>query len=325
MELDTRLRPLLMELQYNFPIVKRPFLEIANRLNEDEDWVLEKTRDLVHNGVVKRIGALVNYRSRGLVSALVGADVPNDLINDVAKVINSDAQVSHNFVREHPRYNVWFVTKARNKEELIMKVSNTLSKLGINDLVILTALRTYKIDVKFDLMSGISRTKSMVLPPSVPSIESTGLTMEFFRKLRSISITREPFDEITGLAGISIDELSNLLSNLMRIGIIRDFYATLDSDKVGFRENAMVVFKATPETCEKAALIEETTHVVLREITLGSWPYNCYFMIHGINRDVLERAISDIMKRLDINRYEVLYSIRNLLPEMPRRLELTNT
>ncbi|GGI77256.1 heme biosynthesis protein [Vulcanisaeta souniana JCM 11219] len=314
-----------MELQYNFPIVKRPFLEIANRLNEDEDWVLEKTRDLVHNGVVKRIGALVNYRSRGLVSALVGADVPNDLINDVAKVINSDAQVSHNFVREHPRYNVWFVTKARNKEELIMKVSNTLSKLGINDLVILTALRTYKIDVKFDLMSGISRTKSMVLPPSVPSIESTGLTMEFFRKLRSISITREPFDEITGLAGISIDELSNLLSNLMRIGIIRDFYATLDSDKVGFRENAMVVFKATPETCEKAALIEETTHVVLREITLGSWPYNCYFMIHGINRDVLERAISDIMKRLDINRYEVLYSIRNLLPEMPRRLELTNT
>ncbi|ADY00725.1 putative transcriptional regulator, AsnC family [Vulcanisaeta moutnovskia 768-28] len=324
MELDTKLRSLLMELQYSFPIVKRPFLKIANRLNEDEDWVLEKTRDLFRNSVIKRIGALVNYRSRGLVSALVGVNVPSDLINDVAKAINSDAQVSHNFVREHPRYNVWFVTKARSREELIMKVSNTLSKFSINDFVILTALRTYKIDVKFDLMSGVSRTKSMVLPLNVPSIESAGLSMEFFRRLRSINIVREPFNEIASLAGTSVDELGNLLDNLMRIGVIRDFYAALDSDRVGFRENAMVVFKATPETCERTALIEETTHVVLREVTLGSWPYNCYFMIHGINRNVLEDAIGDIMRRLGVNEYETLYSTRNLLPEMPRRLELTS-
>ncbi len=150
-----------------------------------------------------------------------------------------------------------------------MKVSSTLSRFGINDFVILTALRTYKIDVKFDLINGISRTKSMILPLSVPSIESTGLPMEFFRKLRSISIEKEPFNEIANLAGVGVDELGNLISNLMRAGIIRDFYATLDSEKVGFRENAMVVFKATPEICERAALIEETTHVVLREVTLA--------------------------------------------------------
>ncbi len=301
---------------------------MAKRLGEDEDWVLSETRSLISNGVIKRIGALVNYRSRGgLVSALIGVKVPNELIDEVAKAINSDPQVSHNFVREHPRYNVWFVTKARSKEELIMKVSNTLSRFGINDLVVLTALRTYKIDVKFDLISGgVSRTKSMILPLNVPPIESTGgLPMEFFRKLRAISIEREPFNEIASLANTDIDGLRKLINNLMRVGgVIRDFYATLDSDKVGFRENAMVVFKATPEICERAALIEETTHVVLREVTLGSWPYNCYFMIHGINKDVLEDAITNIMKRLGINEYETLYSIRNLLPEMPRRLELTS-
>ncbi len=47
-------------------------------------------------------------------------------------------------------------------------------------------------------------------------------------------------------------------------------------------------------------------------------------MIHGINKDVLENAISGIMRRLGINGYEILYSTRNLLPEMSRRLELTN-
>ncbi|GAB6946249.1 Lrp/AsnC family transcriptional regulator [Vulcanisaeta sp. JCM 16161] len=324
MELDDKRKALLMELQYNFPITRRPFLDIGRRLGEDEDWVLRETRNLVGNGVIKRIGALVNYRSRGLVSALIGVNTPSELINDVAKAINSDPQVSHNFLREHSRYNIWFVTKDRSKEELVMKVSSTLSRFGINDFVILTALRTYKIDVKFDLINGISRTKSMILPLSVPSIESTGLPMEFFRKLRSISIEKEPFNEIANLAGVGVDELGNLISNLMRAGIIRDFYATLDSEKVGFRENAMVVFKATPEICERAALIEETTHVVLREVTLGSWPYNCYFMIHGINKDVLENAISGIMRRLGINGYEILYSTRNLLPEMSRRLELTN-
>ncbi|WP_460173929.1 Lrp/AsnC family transcriptional regulator [Vulcanisaeta sp. JCM 14467] len=324
MELNGKVRALLMELQYNFPITKRPFLDIAKRLDEDEDWVISETRNLVNNGVIKRIGALVNYRSRGLVSALIGANVPNELIDEVARAVNSDPQVSHNFVRDHPRYNVWFVTKARSKEELVAKVSNTLSRFGIGDFVALTALRTYKIDVKFDLVSGVSRTKAAILPLNVPSIESTGLPMEFFRRLRSIGIEKEPFNEIANLAGVDVDGLRDLISNLMRTGVIRDFYATLDSDKIGFRENAMVVFKATPEICERAALMEETTHVVLREITLGSWPYNCYFMIHGVNRDVLEGAIINIMKRLGINEYETLYSIRNLLPEMPRRLELTN-
>ena len=324
MELDSRVKALLMELQYNFPITRRPFLDIANRLGVDEDWVLNETKNLIKGGVIKRIGALVNYRSRGLVSALIGVKVPDELIDEVARAINSDPQVSHNYVRDHPRYNVWFVTKARTKEELVAKVSNTLSKFGIRDFVVLTAIRTYKIDVKFDLIRGISRTKSGILPLNVPPIESTGLPMEFFRKLRSISVDREPFNEIASLAGTDVDKLGDLIGNLMRSGVIRDFYASLDSDKIGFRENAMVVFKATPEICEKAALVEETTHVVLREVTLGQWPYNGYFMIHGVSKDVLENAIADITRRIGVDEYEILYSTRNLLPEMPRRLELTN-
>ncbi|MCG2887439.1 MAG: Lrp/AsnC family transcriptional regulator [Vulcanisaeta sp.] len=323
--LDHNEKRLLMELQYNFPIVRRPFNELANRLGVSEDWVLGKVREFVRSGVIRRIGALVNYRSRGLVSALVGVSVPNELINDVAKVINSDNQVSHNFVRDHPRYNVWFVTKARSKDELVSKVSSTLSRLGLRDYVILTALRTYKIDVKFDLFRGVSRTKAPPLPSDVPPIESTGLPMEFFRALRSIEVVSEPFNKIATIAGVPVDELGNLVSRLMRLGVIRDFYATLDSEKVGFRENAMVVFKASPGLCESVALIEEATHVVLREVTVGEWPYNCYFMIHGVNRGVVDDAINGIMRRLGIGKYEVLYSIKNLLPEMPSRLELTST
>nr|KJR71506.1 MAG: heme biosynthesis protein [Vulcanisaeta sp. AZ3] len=313
-----------MELQYNFPIVKRPFSEIADGLGVSEDWVLRRTRELVMSKVIRRIGALVNYRSRGLISALVGANTPGELIDRVARAINSDAQVSHNFLRNHPRYNIWFVTKARSKEELLNKVSTTLSRFGINDYVVLTAIRTYKIDVKFDLFRGLSRAKLSVLPSEALAIESTGLPMEFFRRLRSIAVEPEPFNEVAKLAGTSVEGLGDLVRELMRSGIIRDFYATLDPENIGFSENAMVVFKATPELCEKAARIEETTHVVLREITFGEWPYNGYFMIHGVSKDVIGNAVLNIMHELGVSDYEVLYSIRNLLPEMPRRLELTN-
>jgi len=314
-----------MELQYNFPIVRRPFNEIANRLGTTEDWVLGKVDEFVRLRIIRRIGALVNYRSRGLVSALIGVNVPDGLIDTVAKAINSDPQVSHNFVRDHPRYNVWFVTKAQNKEELLKKVSGTLSRFDLRDYVVLTALRTYKIDVKFDLMRGVSRTKAPPLPSEVPPIESTGLPMDFFRKLRAIKVVDEPFNEIAKIAGIDVDRLGDLMNRLMKLGVIRDFYATLDSDKVGFRENAMVVFKASQELCERVALIEEATHVVLREITFGEWPYNCYFMIHGVSKGVIEDSVNDIMRRLGIGGYEILYSIKNLLPEMPNRLELTST
>jgi hypothetical protein len=85
------------------------------------------------------------------------------------------------------------------------------------------------------------------------------------------------------------------------------------------------VFKASQELCERVALIEEATHVVLREITFGEWPYNCYFMIHGVSKGVIEDSVNDIMRRLGIGGYEILYSIKNLLPEMPNRLELTST
>ncbi|MFB6470560.1 MAG: Lrp/AsnC family transcriptional regulator [Vulcanisaeta sp. AZ3] len=321
---DNKTKELLMELQYNFPIVKRPFGEIADSLGVSEDWVLRRTRELVMSKVIRRIGALVNYRSRGLISALVGANTPGELIDRVARAINSDAQVSHNFLRSHSRYNIWFVTKARSKEELLNKVSTTLSKFGINDYVVLTAIRTYKIDVKFDLFRGLSRAKLSVLPSEAPAIESTGLPMEFFRRLRSIAVEPEPFNEVAKLAGTSVERLGDLVHELMKSGIIRDFYATLDPENIGFSENAMVVFKATPELCEKAAHIEETTHVVLREITLGEWPYNGYFMIHGVSKDVIKSAVLNIMRELGVSGYEVLYSIRNLLPEMPRRLELTN-
>ena len=36
-----------MEVQYNFPLVERPFRAIGDRLGESEEWVIERLRDAV--------------------------------------------------------------------------------------------------------------------------------------------------------------------------------------------------------------------------------------------------------------------------------------
>jgi Transcriptional regulators len=160
-----------MEAQHNFPLVERPYKALGERLGVDEGWVIERLRELVKAGVLKRIGAILNYRSRGLEAALVGMAVPEDIIEEVAAEVNKDPYVSHNFQRDYKPYNLWFVTKANSREELEAKVAAIAKRYGLN-YVVLYSLRSYKVDVRFDLRRGISWTKGELLPENPPPLSS---------------------------------------------------------------------------------------------------------------------------------------------------------
>ena len=185
------------------------------------------------------------------------------------------------------------------------------------DYVILYSLRTYKLDVRFDLYEGISRSKSGVLPESPPPADSLGIPKEFYSKVRSIPLVAEPFREAARALGKSVSETLDVLQELIRLGVLRDFHASLDGEKLGFRENAMVVLKK-PD-CEKAAALTESTHVGLRNTVPGKWEYPCYFMVHAKSRDVITKRISKYFG----DGYDMLFSVRDLLGGkiMARRIE----
>ncbi|MEM4591887.1 MAG: hypothetical protein QW196_00615 [Sulfolobales archaeon] len=311
---------LLMEVQYNFPLVERPFLAVAERIGASEEWVISKLREAVTWGVLKRIGAILNYRSRGLTAALVGMAVPEDVIEEVAAEVNRDPYVSHNFQRDYKPYNLWFVTKAQTKEELEAKIAAVAKKYGL-DYIILYSLRSYKVDVRFDLRKGISWTKGYIMPENPPSVSEAGVPMAFFGKIKSLPLTPEPFKEAAQVLGVSVQEALQKIRQLIELGILRDLHATLDGEKAGFRENAMVVMRDAK--CEEIAGLPISTHVVLRNTVPGRWEYPCYFMVHGVSRQVIEDYVRNALKGLGVSEYKLLYSVKDFLGgmEMGKRVE----
>lgn len=297
---------LLMKVQYDFPLVDRPFLEIGRELGLSEDEVIRRLRAHVESGVLKRIGAVTNYRARGLEAALVGFAVPEELIDKVAADINKDPMVTHNFLRDYKPYNVWFVTKAKTAEELEAKVEALAEKWGV-DYVVLYSLRTYKLDVRFDLYEGISRSKSGILPESPPTIDEIGIPREFYSKIRSIPLVPEPFRDVARALGKSVGEALDVVEDLVKRGVLRELHGTLDGEKLGFLENAMVVLRR-PD-CEMAASLTESTHVVLRNTVPGKWEYPCYFMVHARSKDLIRRRVA---ARIEGD-YAMLFSVRDLL------------
>jgi transcriptional regulator, AsnC family len=318
--MDSREVDLLMEAQHNFPLVERPYKALGERLGVDEEWVIERLRGLVKAGVLKRIGAILNYRSRGLEAALVGMAVPEDIIEEVAAEVNKDPYVSHNFQRDYKPYNLWFVTKANSREELEAKVASVAKRYGL-DYVVLYSLRSYKVDVRFDLRRGVSWTKGELLPENPPPLSSLGVPMAFFSKVKSLPLAPEPFKEAAEALGVSVEEALGKIGEFIKLGVLRDLHATVDGEAVGFRENAMVVLREP--VCEAAARLNITTHVVLRNTVPGKWEYPCYFMVHGVSRQILEDYVKDAVRRLGTSDYRMLYSVRDFLGgrEMGRRVE----
>jgi len=228
--------------------------------------------------------------------------------------------VSHNFQRDYKPYNLWFVTKAHSKEELEAKVKAVADKFGV-DYVVLYSLRSYKVDVRFDLRRGISWTRGYIMPEDPPSVKSLGIPMEFFGKIKSLPLVPEPFKEAAAVLGLPVEQTLEKIKELIRLGVLRDLHATLDGEVVGFKENAMVVMRET--RCEDVAMLPISTHVVLRNTVPGKWEYPCYFMVHGTRRDVIESYVKEALRNLGVEKYAVLYSVRDFLGggEMGKRVE----
>lgn len=148
MDVDATDKEILKLIQEEFPLVRRPFADIADRLGLAEAEVISRITALKDAGVIRRIGAVLDAGSVGVVTMLCAARIGPEHIEKVAAAVSSFRQVTHNYQREGD-YNLWFTVWGKDDEDLERTIHDIEEKAAIS-VIRLPAVKTYKIRAVFD-------------------------------------------------------------------------------------------------------------------------------------------------------------------------------
>ncbi len=141
--IDSRL---VTEIQSGFPVTRRPYAAIGEKLGISEDEVIERLKAIKESGEIRRMGASFDSRKLGYASTLCAAHVPPEKLEETVAVINSYINVTHNYERNH-HYNVWFTVIAPSRERIREILEEIEERAGIDPIIDLPASRLYKIQV----------------------------------------------------------------------------------------------------------------------------------------------------------------------------------
>ncbi len=146
--LDDLDRTILNEIQSRFPLVSRPYAEVARRVGASEAEVLGRVQALFDSGVIRRIGANFTSRKLGYTSTLVAARVPPEQLGKFVQAVNHYPGVTHNYLRRH-HYNVWFtlITDSEARQQQIL--AEISRETGVEEILSLRARKIFKIKVDF--------------------------------------------------------------------------------------------------------------------------------------------------------------------------------
>ena len=146
-ELDKKI---LNELQSNFPLSLRPYDIIAERLSVSTEELWERVNALLHEGVIRRLGASLDSRKLGYSSTLASISVPDDKVDQASELIDKYPEVTHSYLREGD-FNVWFTVIAYNNERIVEILEDIRTSLGLDGSAVLNlpVTKLFKLDARF--------------------------------------------------------------------------------------------------------------------------------------------------------------------------------
>ncbi len=142
---------ILTVLQDDLPLVSRPWKAVADRIGITETGLIDRMKRLEKDGIIRGISPVLESHHLGLHAAtLIALHVPEDRVNEIASIISSYPEVSHNFKRDH-YYSLWFTIAAQNGNGIQKVLDEILDRTGIpvSDVLDLPTVKKIKIDVRF--------------------------------------------------------------------------------------------------------------------------------------------------------------------------------
>ncbi|HPR50610.1 MAG TPA: AsnC family transcriptional regulator [Deltaproteobacteria bacterium] len=147
--MDTIDKKILTLVNKSLPVDERPYGKIAETLGLAEQEVIERLRSMRAQGLIRRIGAVINPRRIGWHSTLCAMQIPEEKLDYYADTVNSYPEITHNYIRSG-QTNCWFTLITPDKESSLRIISEIEQRLG-ERVLDLPARRVFKIKVAFDL------------------------------------------------------------------------------------------------------------------------------------------------------------------------------
>lgn len=135
MSLDGRDLELVRATQAGLPIRVDPFAEVARRLGWSEAEVIDRLRELLARGAIRRIAAVPNhYRLGYRANGMCVFDVADEQVSELGRRLGALAFVSHCYRRprrppEWP-YNLFAMVHGRSRDEVEARLPEMLRILG---------------------------------------------------------------------------------------------------------------------------------------------------------------------------------------------------
>jgi len=147
--MDTIDKKILTLVNKSLPVDERPYGKIAETLGLAEQEVIERLRSMRAQGLIRRIGAVINPRRIGWHSTLCAMQIPEEKLDYYADTVNSYPEITHNYIRSG-QPNCWFTLITPDKESSLRIISEIEQRMG-ERVLDLPARRVFKIKVAFDL------------------------------------------------------------------------------------------------------------------------------------------------------------------------------
>jgi DNA-binding Lrp family transcriptional regulator len=320
-EIDTLDKKLLNEIQWAFPLVDRPFLELSKHYDISEEEVICRIKSMKSLGLIRQINAIFDTRRLGYKSALIAFAVEPSKLDYVAGEVNKHPGVSHNYERNH-EFNMWFTLAVPPYADMKSDLDKMSSLDGVIKYRLLPTLKLYKIGVKLDMIN-----KDPEKPEPTDQVKNlnpkkftlTHRDKDFIRELqKDLVIISEPFKEAAKNLGIATPELFAKAKEYEQTGVMRRYAAILRHRDAGFSANGMVVWKVpdnkVDEIGSKLAAFPQVSHCYKRPV-YPDWQFNLFSMVHARTTEAAEKIAAEMSKKIEIKDYNILFSSREFKKE----------
>jgi DNA-binding Lrp family transcriptional regulator len=306
--LDDHDRKLMNLLQSSFPLTPEPFAAVATEAGLELDDVLERTRRLLDERIIRELTPIFDTRALGYESMLVAA-----------KVINSHPGVSHNYLRDH-EFNLWFTiaTPPDSKLGLDGTVSVLQELTGAESIRQLPTLTLFKINMNLEMEKGTETLAApageAVMPRELEPVAYDETDIEVIRAIQGqMEPVARPFDEPASRAGMDVDSYLAHLAGMQERGILRRVAAILFHRRAGFSANGMGVWRVPEDQIREVgvqmASVRGISHCYQRP-TYEDWPYSVFTMAHGRSKEECDAILDSIADQHGLHGEDraVLYS-----------------